>query len=659
MAQETRPSGTSQKRVRTGCLKCRKRRRKCDEGRPSCRNCVEKNFECKYALKITFVNENVRTFGVKKTTNPGGGTSSYKTISFVNENPEDDTVDVETPPEDFDEGGRGDANVAGGNPPHSPITLQHYQFYHGFDPVEQPKPQNSSLPSPQPLEGDGRHHTAAFGLLALSAPPPPLPDSIEQYAHIDEFPPEQGSQQPYDRNHIGEGVFENTIHPDTSPATVHSTVPIEETPCAPQSYPETSLYLPVNDPKLSFPSQTDTIKLLVYYRYKVAPWLDLCDLDHPFGILLPILAQRSLPIQLALLALSAKALPSSGSQHGDPRQESNDYMHLSKYLNNQQPLRDDVQSMLLQVLETVFQFISTTPSEWKRVLEQLGPLSRTNGVSREEKRMSRAIYWLSVRLDLAAGLASPDSSASSTTSTVPPPSTTEIQTPHSLDPFPATHWVEEALLFCARTANLRANQRCRSPDPTLSDPVDRWKTLWDDIITWFNSLPPSLHPIVDLSARHTNSHMASANISTASEIADPFPTILFMTNSALLIHQLYHTSLLLLLQCKPRTLILRPHHHHQQPSTSSSSSTPISITNPLSQTTSPLHHANRICGIALNNDRTECWDVTMVASLLVAARGLTQGEQQAAVVKGFERVAALTGWNVLGEVGRLREAWGW
>ncbi|KIW34456.1 uncharacterized protein PV07_01234 [Cladophialophora immunda] len=43
------------RRVRTGCLTCRGRRRKCDEGKPQCQNCRTKNLHCRYGLNITFV----------------------------------------------------------------------------------------------------------------------------------------------------------------------------------------------------------------------------------------------------------------------------------------------------------------------------------------------------------------------------------------------------------------------------------------------------------------------------------------------------------------------------------------------------------------------------------------------------------------------------
>ena len=67
------------KRCRTGCLKCRSRRRKClwpccglqsviianiltgDEGKPRCQNCVVKNFECRYGKPLTFLAKNTYT----------------------------------------------------------------------------------------------------------------------------------------------------------------------------------------------------------------------------------------------------------------------------------------------------------------------------------------------------------------------------------------------------------------------------------------------------------------------------------------------------------------------------------------------------------------------------------------------------------------------
>ena len=61
MAEETDAS-IPRKRVRTGCLTCRGRRRKCDEGKPECSNCKSKNLTCRYGVNVTFVQSKFQQF---------------------------------------------------------------------------------------------------------------------------------------------------------------------------------------------------------------------------------------------------------------------------------------------------------------------------------------------------------------------------------------------------------------------------------------------------------------------------------------------------------------------------------------------------------------------------------------------------------------------
>lgn len=43
------------RRVRTGCLTCRERHLKCDEGTPDCLNCRKSNRECKRGVRLNFI----------------------------------------------------------------------------------------------------------------------------------------------------------------------------------------------------------------------------------------------------------------------------------------------------------------------------------------------------------------------------------------------------------------------------------------------------------------------------------------------------------------------------------------------------------------------------------------------------------------------------
>jgi hypothetical protein len=49
------------KRVRTGCLTCRERHLKCDEGLPSCQNCRKSSRVCKRGVRLNFIDTTVRS----------------------------------------------------------------------------------------------------------------------------------------------------------------------------------------------------------------------------------------------------------------------------------------------------------------------------------------------------------------------------------------------------------------------------------------------------------------------------------------------------------------------------------------------------------------------------------------------------------------------
>lgn len=56
------PKGKSGKstRTRTGCLTCRDRHLKCDEGSPSCQNCLKSNRECRKGMRINWIDTQVK-----------------------------------------------------------------------------------------------------------------------------------------------------------------------------------------------------------------------------------------------------------------------------------------------------------------------------------------------------------------------------------------------------------------------------------------------------------------------------------------------------------------------------------------------------------------------------------------------------------------------
>ncbi|KAK3063070.1 hypothetical protein LTS18_002805 [Coniosporium uncinatum] len=80
-ANDTAQAANKPKRVRTGCLTCRERHLKCDEGLPNCQNCRKSSRVCKRGIKLNFIDTTVKAPPVVPPTNEW-------TINFLDESRE-------------------------------------------------------------------------------------------------------------------------------------------------------------------------------------------------------------------------------------------------------------------------------------------------------------------------------------------------------------------------------------------------------------------------------------------------------------------------------------------------------------------------------------------------------------------------------------------
>lgn len=183
------------------------------------------------------------------------------------------------------------------------------------------------------------------------------------------------------------------------------------------------------------------------------------------------------------------------------------------------------------------------------------------------------------------------------------------------------HYAHLPLLLCAR-ALLWCNA------DSAGRPVDTWMQLVDELERWYRARPQEFQPTLEL------------ELELELDLGNNFPVILFTNGAGIFGNQLYHTAMLLLLLNRPRTAQARLADSSFRPSVMS-----------------PLWHAQRICGIALHNDRRECWDLSLLASFLVAAKRMTHEAQQQEILHGFARIKALTGWDVGEYLDELRREW--
>lgn len=68
------------KRVRTGCLTCRERHLKCDEGLPHCQNCRKSSRVCKRGVRLNFIDTNVKAPPMLQPTKDWKGNQAKPTI---------------------------------------------------------------------------------------------------------------------------------------------------------------------------------------------------------------------------------------------------------------------------------------------------------------------------------------------------------------------------------------------------------------------------------------------------------------------------------------------------------------------------------------------------------------------------------------------------
>lgn len=151
-----------------------------------------------------------------------------------------------------------------------------------------------------------------------------------------------------------------------------------------------------------------------------------------------------------------------------------------------------------------------------------------------------------------------------------------------------------------------------------------WRMLVDELEKWFVNRPQNFQAILELYPKD------------GTQSKDEFPTIVFSNGAAILANQLCHTAMLLLLQNKPRF---------------------AGQANYNSSFMSTLWHSHRISGIAINNERRDCWDPCLLASLLVAARMATHESQHSAILNTLESVQELTGWSISQHLNNLRTEW--
>ncbi|KAI5462840.1 Dak1 domain-containing protein, partial [Mariannaea sp. PMI_226] len=654
--------------TRTGCLNCRRKKRKCDEGRPTCGTCYRRDEHCEWGLKITFRAENAqglderhpsmrkmakkrppKEFEILDVTQDV--ISDYHVASPVMESDEDDTVD----PESRNNG----RNVVRPN-----LNQNARQDTGPFFARQQ---RSSVIPNASPASRR-QTESAVANLLYLSqsgqanlhahihAQPhvqphvdidPALqqvtmdPISLEmmnEYSYMEQmqaFTPEGSSEDgiflPGSAYHELHSTLRNHLIQETrSNAPTRSTTPrydihshnghdvsvIRDEFVESVTVPDfQTLAIPVSAPTLL--SEENECALWKNYFDEIAPWLDKFDRDRHFQYTLPTMAKDHGHLRYSMLALSARQLELKETTLPTDRS-------LALYQEAIHLLLPDLPTRSTAVIATcvilcVLEMLSCSPKAWQRHLDGCASLMEAVGINGTVGGTDQALFWCFARMDVCGGL------ISSVKTLIPISHWASKQTLDAdVEHFKSTkdfeQWANYAVYLIAQVLALLAPLPSETLQaPTRNDPKfrARWLKLWKYICDWHHQRPAPLLPTMTI----------------PSSSSSPFPTILFSNPAAISGNQLHHTASILMLQNQPPAVRLAPK--------------PRSI----------LWHARQVCGISISNDHHGAW-TNGIQPLWIAGRCMSHPSEHKAILELLERIERESGWGTRWRAEDLKEFWG-
>ncbi|KAF4459372.1 regulatory for the arginine catabolic pathway [Fusarium albosuccineum] len=583
-------------RTRSGCLNCRRKKRKCDEGRPACGTCRRRNEHCEWGLKLTFRAENAQGLdgrhpSMRKLARRRP--REFEILDVTSEVIRDYNAPVsllESEEDDID--GRRNGHSLSSNATSSARPPRFNGLSNGTE-------NYFSAQTPTIIEGSPssqrQTESAVADLLYFSQSGQAATAQHHARVEIDPALVSMDMEYPYIEQiqaFTPEGMSEDGIFlPGSAYHELHSTLRqhlIQETRSAvptrsvtprleddsvngSSTMDETEVTLQVSDfqPSAQTPLLSDEAECALWKNYfdEIAPWLDKFDRDRHFQQILPTMTKGNDHLRYSMLALSARQLELKKTLPTDRSLAL--YQEAIHLLLPHLPTRGTAVIATCVIL-CVLEMLSCSPKAWQRHLDGCASLMEAVGINGFVGGTEQALFWCFARMDVCGGL------ISSVKTLIPVSHWASGSIEADVDLFRnATgfeQWANYSVYLIAQVLDLLAplpSETLQAPTRNDSNFRARWLKLWKYICDWHEHRPAPLHPIMTIPSNDNS----------------PFPTILFSNPAAISGNQLHHTASILMLQNQPSAVRL------------SLSAKPRSI----------LWHARQVCGISISNDHHGAW----------------------------------------------------
>lgn len=645
---EVKTESHKRKRVRTGCLTCRKRHRKCDELHPRCQNCEQKGFDCFWPVKTEiFVNNSqtdftsphkrrvgnrigdriLSTLQLEKipalidplTTKPSPCT--FESLSLKQRSSSLDTGLPRKPIAEFTGMAESPINFTTTN------ALDKYSYHLQAISL---LPCNSKMDLPTLLNGSDLKSTTDTVTSGLS--PRSFKDSPNS---IDDF-----FSNITDDSSILEFNDYNNLH-----NILRDFMYLKKNNN--NEFEDLNVFLPedvrtfedlidvhsdVVEPQLTDIERTE---LLRNYAMVCAPSLEMFDTDKHFSREIPRLAMECPALLYACLAYSAKHMERLNPTYPKEKLVELYRYSLQELIPTIKTSSFDLKIVCACVLLCCLEMMSSSPMNWRRHLEGCFALFTSfniNGFS--ENSLSRALFWAFARMDICSSIISEQPTIIPFKNWIPQAwSEYNLLSEFTLSKYHKLDMYANYMVFlCSRVMNLLYNDKLE-----LDFDVE-WERLLDELKEWELNRPPDMLPIISFfDASQLNPNHGTPERQHTS----PFPTALFTNSPAISGNQMFHMAVILMMQNKPRLFKL-----------------PLT---PTGNKYSMIHrsimsHARQIIAISVTNRDHGLW-INMIQPFWILGKLMGAEDEQKLILKTIKELEELTGWAIAWRGRDLVEYW--